>query len=119
MQAEPRTLSDSEFRSTCAHPMQRIDSQGGCPVPFWDYYDRIPEEEFRGSKLAEESVDYVWRRPDGAYEHVLVNTEAKNTFMVIVLDLFKNEVLGHRLLALEEEYGLSSPEEPRGQESAD
>jgi hypothetical protein len=35
-----------------------------------------------------------------------VDSEQRNTFMVLVLDLQRNEVVGHRLLDLNERYGL-------------
>ena len=41
----------------------------------------------------------------GAFEHVLVNSEDRNTFMVLVLDREARVVHGHRLLDLDCEYG--------------
>jgi hypothetical protein len=43
-----------------------------------------------------------------AYEHVLVNTEDQNVFMVLVLDLDAGVVYGHRILDLRREYGLGA-----------
>jgi hypothetical protein len=40
------------------------------------------------------------------FQHVLVNSEDKNLFMILVLDIANRKVLGHRLLELNLEYGL-------------
>jgi hypothetical protein len=41
------------------------------------------------------------------FEHVLINSEDRNVFMVIVLELEASRVLGHHLLDLNRLYGLS------------
>ena len=43
-------------------------------------------------------VDTVYEDPSGRFEHMLVNSEDKNVFMVIVLDRREGFVHGHRLL---------------------
>jgi hypothetical protein len=42
------------------------------------------------------------------YEHVLINLEYGNIFMVLVLDREAGVVLCHRLLDLNREYGLGA-----------
>lgn len=48
----------------------------------------------------------MYRDPSGRFEHVLVNSEDKNVFMVLVLDRQEGAVYGHRLLDLNELYGV-------------
>ena len=43
---------------------------------------------------------------DGSFEHVLVSSDQRNVFMVIVLDLTRRVVYGHHLLNLNELYGV-------------
>jgi hypothetical protein len=52
-------------------------------------------------------MTYVLQHPTGRFQHVLVDSEDKNVFMVLVLDIAGSSVLGHRLLDLNREYGLT------------
>jgi hypothetical protein len=100
-------LDENAFRATFGNKMSRIPSEGSAPFPFWSYVDRIPLADFQGYDCSEGSVQWIWRSNDGAFEHILIDTkEDKDVFMVVVLDLVKREVLGHRLMDFKREYGL-------------
>ena len=55
----------------------------------------------------EGEVTYVYRNADGQIEHVLVNSDDRNVFMVLVLDRHGQSVVGHCLLNLPVLYGLA------------
>lgn len=99
-------LTEPEFRATFANPMQRVALDAEPPVPFWDYFDAIPEDDFAGHDCSAGSVNYAWTDATGSFQHVLINTEDKNIFMTIVLDLRNTSILGHSILDLNHEYGL-------------
>jgi len=101
-----RLLSDTEFRETFREPIRRISSAVAPPFEFWNYFEHLREADFRGHECIDETVTYVYESGGGKYQHVLVNTDAPNTFMVLVLDLVKQEVYGHCLLDLGHEYDL-------------
>lgn len=42
-----------------------------------------------------------------AYQHILVECETPNVFLVLVLDVPARSVAGHRLLDLNQIYGLT------------
>ena len=86
--------------------MKQLPSHAETPFPFWPYFDAIPSVDFEGHDCSEGAVTYVYEHPNGNYQHVLVNSEDKNVFMILVLDLTSRSVLGHRLLDLNQEYGL-------------
>ena len=90
-----------------AQPMKRLPSDAGASFEFWLYFDAIPQSEFKGHDFSAGSVTYVWEHPAGNIQHVLVDSEDKNVFMVLVLDISSRSVLGHRLLDLNREYGLT------------
>jgi hypothetical protein len=102
-----KQLSEAEYLATLAEPMKRLDSDAQAPFEFWDYFDAIPQSDFRGHDCSAGSVTYVWGHPSGRFQHVLVNSEDKNVFTVLVLDVGNCCVLGHRLLDLNREYGLT------------
>lgn len=99
-------LSEAEFRTTFAGPMQRVALDAEPPVPFWDYFDAIPADDFADHDCSEGNVSRAWTDASGCFQHVLVDTDHKNVFMVIVLDLRGRSVFGHRLLDLNNEYGI-------------
>jgi len=102
-----KRLSEPEFLATFGKPMQRVPSTEGVPFEFWSYFDGIPADDFESHDCSDGQVTYVWNNPAGTFQHVLVNSEDKNVFMVLVLDLKANAVLGHRLLNLKSLYGLA------------
>ncbi|HTY88423.1 MAG TPA: hypothetical protein VMB80_13220 [Candidatus Acidoferrum sp.] len=102
-----KQLLEGEYLATMAEPMKRLPSDAEAPFEFWDYFDAIPLSDFSGHDFSRGSVTYVWEHPSGQYQHVLVDSEDKNVFMVIVLDVVSRIVLGHRLLDLNREYGLA------------
>jgi hypothetical protein len=102
-----KQLSEPEYLATFGEPMRRLGSDAGPPFDFWDYFHAIPSSEFEGHDCSAGDVTYVWEHPAGTSQHVLVDSENKNVFMVLVLDISSRTVLGHRLLDLNREYGLT------------
>jgi len=100
-------LSEREFKTTMGSPMRRFGPEAEPPVDFWPYFEAIPLADFEGHNCTEGSVTYVWEHPEGRYQHVLVNSEDKNIFMALVLSVKDQLVLGHHLLDLNREYGVS------------
>ena len=99
-------LDEDAFRKTFGEKMLRVRSDGDAPFPFWDYVDQIPTQDFQGYDCSEGSVQWVWRSNDGRFEHILIDSkEDKDVFMAVVLDLAKEEVVGHRLMDFKREYG--------------
>src|SRR5260221_13435464 len=98
-------LAREQYLSTFAEPMSMASGDEPAPFDFWTYFDAIPLTDFEGHDCSAGEV-LVSREPSGRYEHVLVKSEDRNVFMVLVLDLTHQEVKGHRLLDLNQEYGL-------------
>ena len=87
--------------------MVRVLAEKAPPFSFWPYFDQIPKEDFQGYDCSEGVVRWVWRGDDQQFEHVCIDTkEDVDVFMVIVLDLSKKKIAGHRLMDFKSEYGL-------------
>lgn len=102
-----RRLSESEFEAMLAEPMRSVDTGEKPPFDFWPYFDAIPVEDFEGHDCSAGSVSRAYRHPEGRYEHVLVDSDARDVFMVLVLDRPEKRVVGHRLLNLPAMYGIT------------
>ena len=101
-----KQLSKAEYLATMAEPMKRLPQDADAPFAFWDYFEAIPSADFEGHVCSAGTVTYVWQHPIEHFQHVLVDSEDQNVFMVLVLDVAGHSVLGHRLLDLNREYGL-------------
>ncbi|MEO0591618.1 MAG: hypothetical protein AAFZ11_13825, partial [Pseudomonadota bacterium] len=50
-------------------------------------------------------VHYVYRQPEGHFEHALIGTSRFNSLLSIVIDRAEKTILGHYLLDLNLEFG--------------
>ncbi|GAA2396196.1 hypothetical protein [Dactylosporangium salmoneum] len=93
-----RLLSEAEYRATMEPEPIRIGAEAEPPFDFWTYVDEIPEADLGGHDFSAGNVTYAWHMPARNLQHVLVDCEQPNVFLVLVLDLDRTEVLGHYLL---------------------
>ena len=100
-------ISDEEWPGYFAQPMERLSDDAEPMFDFWTYVEKIPVEDYKGFDCSAGQVADVYRHPGGRYEHVLINSDNRNVFMVIVLDRHAGLVVGHHLLRLDELYGLT------------
>ena len=89
--------------------MQDVTTTAEQILDIWPYVDTIPVADLEGFELAD--VAYVYLSPDRGYEHVLIATEDKNVFFVIVIDVKQVKIHGYHLLDLVELYGLADETE--------
>jgi len=100
-------LTEDDYKATVALPPIGVDPDEEPPFDFWPYFEAIPPEDFGGHDFSAGAVPYVWRMPESVYEHVLVECETPNVFLVLVLDVIGGSVVGHHLLDLNRLYGLA------------
>ncbi len=94
-----------------AEPMTPpADNDDAGAVDIWQYIDSIPESDFDGFSIGDNDVQMVRRTGDLKYDHVLIPTETRNVYLVLVVDLAGEFVFGHHLLNLNHKYGLETPE---------
>ena len=91
-------------------PMTSIaDEDDAGDVEIWTYIDAIPESDCDGVTFGDHDVMAVRRTGDRRYDHVLIPTETKNVFLVIVVNLTAEAIFGHHVLNLNDKYGLETP----------
>jgi hypothetical protein len=100
-----RALSEEEFTACFATPMQNVTANPGAIIDIWPYIDALDLDALCLPSLND--VHYVYRDALGRFDQVLIGTGRFNTLLVIIVDLAKGEVHGHRLLDLNQEYGVS------------
>jgi hypothetical protein len=98
-----RLLSEAEYKATMEPEPIRLGPEADPPFDFWPYFDEVPASDLAGHDFSEGSVTYAWHMPEANLQHVLVNCEQPNVFLVLILDLTTKSVLGHYLLDI---YGV-------------
>lgn len=102
-------LTNEAFHATIVDPMKAPAEceEGACDI--WQYVEAIPESDFGEYCIGDNDVETVRRTGDQKFDHVLIPTNTKNVYLVIVVVLSNNRVLGHHVLNLNEKYGLETP----------
>ena len=102
-------LTPEEFQSTFSTQMMDVTDSIESTVDIWEYVGELyVDEEVSEYIVANELVEKVYRNESGTFDHVLVPTENENLYLLIVVDLLNETVLGHYWLDMEKEYGLKN-----------
>ncbi len=87
--------------------MVDVTASPGEVVDIWPYVAGVASDlGLPALVLKKELVEQVYRSGDGVHDHVLLPTEKKNKFVVIVVDRARATVAGHHVLDLNREYGI-------------
>ena len=100
-------MTESDFKATMRDPMVDVTAEPGSVIDIWPYVAGVAAEvSLPALVLEKELVETVYRSGDGKFDHVLLPTEEKNRYVVVVVDRTNAVVAGHRILDLNREYGL-------------
>jgi hypothetical protein len=102
-----RRLTEDEFKATAAPEKERVGLDEEPPFDFWAYFELIPPEDFGEHDFSEGRVSYAWNMRGTGYQHVLVQCETPDVYLVLVLDVPARSVVGHHVLDLNRIYGLT------------
>jgi len=99
-----RTLDAKAFEKTASPPMGIFRGDAG--VDYWPYVASIAP---KSPDLAARTPTRVYRNDRGTYLHVLIDNGDPPGFQVVVIDVPKARILGHRRVELLERYGIRVP----------
>jgi hypothetical protein len=105
---QTRQLTESEFKGTFTDKMHNVTETATDVLDIWPYVDAVPASHLEGHSTCDGLVEVVYRSDNDRFDHVLVMTKTKNVYLVVVVDLARDSIYGHRLLDLNREYGLPS-----------
>jgi hypothetical protein len=103
-------LNEKQFLATFAAPMRDVTGEATNVIDIWPYVASVPREDLRGHEVYDQFVEYVYRDATGRFDHVQVMTKTKNVYLTVVVDLQRENIHGHRLLDLNENYGGTGAE---------
>lgn len=79
----------------------------------WPYVELLVRDGLVSEYVYENQlVESVYRAKNEAFDHVLLPTNNKNVFLIIVVDIKRAQVAGHHRLDLEKEYGIEKKGQP-------
>ena len=100
-------LTTDQYKSTFDNKMADVTETAEPVVDIWSYVGQLTQNKIvLNYVLDEQLVEKVYRNSDNSFEHVLLPTDNKNIFIIIMVDLRKEQILGHYRLDLDKEYGL-------------
>ncbi len=103
---QPRLLSEELFDATFGSPMRDVLNEATNVIDIWPYVSAVAQTDLGSHSIHEQFVEHVYRTPTDTYDHVMIMTDTKNVYLVIVVDLVNDCIYGHHVLDLNEKYGL-------------
>jgi hypothetical protein len=99
----PRRLDPDTVVSTFVHPMQELHEVPREEIEVWPYVDALGEDPYGTDG---NDVECVYRSADGRWDHVLIPSSIPPTYLVVIVDVARNEILGHDVITLNDQYGV-------------
>lgn len=104
-----KELSNEKYQATLTKDM--IDTtaeEAKVMFNIWPFVNELKKIKLLPKKIDENQLVYkVFRDSNDAFEHILLNTEQENHYIVIVADLNKKKAKGYYMLNLQGEYSLA------------
>jgi hypothetical protein len=105
-----KELTEKEFKSTFSEKMNDVTTVVDAVVDIWEYIELLEKAKYYLNDYILENgiVEKVYRNSLNTYEQILVQTEKKNIYLIIVVNIKEQNIFGHYLLDLNKEYGIKN-----------
>jgi len=100
-------LSEQCFLGTFSPPMHDVTKSADEIIDIWEYAEAVFASDFSEQETETWDVAYVYQDGSNTWQHVLVNTDVPDAYVVFVIAVATRELLGHRFLNLRHMYGLT------------
>lgn len=101
----PKELSKEKFESTLLGEMIDFTNEVKTMFNIWPFVSELKRANLLPKKIDESQlVAKVYRDSDNNFEHILLNTEKENNYIVIIVDLIKKKTKGYYSLDLKNQY---------------
>ena len=101
-------LTPDQFRSTMTDKMINVTESAEPSVDIWPYAELLAGKKIVSDYVIENNlVEVVYANQENSFHHILLPTHNLNIFVVIVVNLSKENIEGHYILDLKNEYNLS------------
>ena len=106
-----REIDRSAFLKTMDSGMKDITKETAPVIDIWKYAKCLLDENLISEYgFDNRLIEAVYGNEKGRYQHILLFTDKRNCYAVIVVDAVNRVLLGHHFLDLNIEYGLTMEE---------
>ena len=109
VKVDVKLLTRDEYLATMDAPTRLVEANDDSfePVAIGDYVEACIDALGLPTSRADIEVHYVYANPRRPLVHVLLSWGEPDKYLVVVTDTEQRTVVGHRVLDMREEYGLS------------
>jgi len=101
-------LNTDEYNSTLTDRMINVTGIAHPAIDIWPYVNELVSQKIISAYVFENRiVEIVYQNDGNTFDHVLLPAENASFFIVIVIDLVQQMIVGHYKLDLNELYGLN------------
>ena len=102
-----KELSEDQYICTMRSKMNNVTESAEPLVNIWNYAKQLLKNNLISEYgFSQKYVEAVYENNEHTYQHILLFTNQKNTYAVIIVDIIHKTILGHYILDLNEKYGL-------------
>ena len=102
-----KQLNEEQYLSTMGNKMNNVTESAEPLVNIWNYAKQLLKNNLISEDgFSKKYVEAVYENTERTYQHILLFTNQKNFYAVIVVDIVHKTILGHYILDLNEKYGL-------------
>ena len=105
---EVRQLSEAQYICTMGSKMNDVTDIAEPLLNIWNYAKQLSKDNLISKhSFLKKYVEVVYENNEHTYQHILLFTDRKNSYAVIIVDIVHKTILGHYILDLDEKYGLN------------
>jgi hypothetical protein len=103
-----KELTEEEFKSTFSEKMHSIKDDAKIINDEWEYVLLLDKAKYYLNEhiITNRIIENVYRNSIKTYDQILIPTQEKNIFLIIIIHLKNKNIFGHYLLNLNKEYGI-------------
>ena len=100
-------LCEDQYLSTMGNKMNNITESAEALVDIWSYAKQLLDDHLLSAhSFSKRYVEAVYENDEKTYQHVLLFTNRKNTYIVIIVDIIYRTIVGYYMLDLNEKYDI-------------
>ncbi len=101
-------LNKAQYLRTMGNKMYNVTECTEPVADIWNYAKQLLNDKLLSEYgFLHRYVEAVYENDESTYQHILLFTDQKNTYVVIIVDMVHKTILGHYILDLHELYGLN------------
>lgn len=95
----PKKLTQEKYNATIIGKMVEVEDSEKSMFNIWPFVNKLKRAQILPKKFNESLlINKIYRDSNNDFEHILLNTEKENHYVVIVANLTKKKIIGYLLV---------------------